>query len=170
MFKDLKCYFTAVAIASLLIYPSSLSAAGNRRGEGEERHSSMDSSRGMRENMRGAAPEHMRGEAPEQWRRMAEKLNLTDEQLSLLREHREEEMSLRREIRNEERELLNELKSIISGEDMDDEAVESLIGRYSENHGRRMRMRIDSLINFRNTLTPEQLEELESMQKRGRER
>ena len=134
-------------------------------GRGEKGHPHRGHMRHKQEDRGPRGPRMGRGEsAPRDWRKTAYKLNLTSEQINLLREFRDDEISVRRKLQDKERILIKEMRELIASDSIDSEKTDELIKKFADNHSKMMRLRIDSLIYFRNLLTTEQRELLKESQ------
>jgi len=150
-------YAVIMSVTSVIMLLPKAAEASGRRAETERIRSA---------EAAGLPHPHMKRErdaSPRDWKKIAGKLKLTDEQISAIRGYRDDEVSLRRELRDEERALFIEMKRLISDDSAGEDKIDDLIERSAANHSKMMRLRIDSLINFRNLLTPEQREQLKEM-------
>ena len=137
--------------------------------------SDMEKGPGPRLDDPAAAKMKMRGHTPiagansrHDWKRIAEKLELSEDQIEKLRDERECRRAEHEEVRLRERSINEELKRLLSSEKPDEGKIEKLIESSCEVHRKMMQSRVDSLMNFRKILSEEQWGKLNKLKNPGR--
>lgn len=95
--------------------------------------------------------------------RLAEKLDLTDEQKAQLKSWREEKQAPRGERRDALREAHREMQALMSAETIDEAAIHAKARELADAHADSAIEHARFMQRFRAILTPEQLEKLEAL-------
>lgn len=99
--------------------------------------------------------------------KISEELDLTDKQKEKLREQRHKKNKERMETKNELRLKLHDIKYELSEKKIEQKKINKIVNEIGELEKKMIQNKVESIMEFRNTLTDEQWEKLREHKLRG---